>query len=314
VGIAAGAVPAAETDTVATVNGTRLEGWELDRELAVRISAGSYHRQVSAERKAEIRCESLNAMVLKELKRQWAQENSIDADPAVAQAAWQEVRDRFKSNEQYRAALASKGIAEDALRRALHRDAVAEAVNESLISSLKPPSETELEVYFILHGDDYMSPEARHVVHILVHVPPSASREEWLEAEQRAGELADEAEEGNLSLLVVGRSELEGLPPRFQDQVGDIGFVHRGSLLPAVDEVVFSAAVGEVTEPVSSIYGYHVLQVISARPSQPIELAAVRDAVEELIVRQRKQRKVEEFDRELVDGAMIEVSECAESF
>jgi len=305
---------AAVVDSVATVNGRQLQAWELDRELAVRISGGSYHRQISTERKSELRCESLDALVLKELKRQWAQENPVDVDETAEVAAWQEVRARFTSEAQYRAALETKGIAEDAFLLALHRDAVADAVDETIVSSVTLPTETEVEVYFILNSDDYVTPEARHVVHILVHVPPSATQEEWRESEQHARQLAEDARRGDTSLLEVGESDLESLPPRFQDEVGDIGFVHRGSLLPAADEAVFSAEVGEVIDPVKSIYGYHVLQVISTRPSQPIELATVRDAVEERITREKRQRRLDEFELELVDQATIEVRECTERF
>jgi parvulin-like peptidyl-prolyl isomerase len=305
---------ASVVDSVAIVNGQPLEAWELDRELAVRLSVGSYHRQISQERKTELRCESLKALVLKELKRQWAGENPVDVDEATEEAAWQEVRARFTSEGQYRAALETKGIAEDAFRLALHRDAVADAVDESIISSITSPSETEVEVYFILNSDDYMNPEARHVVHILVHVPPSATVETWQESERHARQLVEDARRESLPLLVVGESDLESLPPRFRDEVGDIGFVHRGSLLPAVDEAVFSAEVGEVIEPVKSIYGYHVLQVISTRPSQPIELAAVRAAVEERITREKRQRRLDEFELRLFDLATIEVLECVERF
>jgi peptidyl-prolyl cis-trans isomerase C len=313
-GMASSAESATKADSVATVNGRPLEAWELDRELAVRISVGSYHRQISQERRTELRCESLDDLVLKELKRQWAHENPVDVDEAVEDAAWQEVRARFTSEGQYRAALEAKGISDDAFRQALHRDAVAYAVDESVVSSVAPLNETEVEVYFILHGADYVTPETRHVTHILVHVPPSATPEEWQRAERRARDLAEQASRGDASLLVVGVSDLESLPPRFRDEVGDIGFVHRGSLLPAVDEAVFSAEVGEVIEPVKSIYGYHVLQVISTRPSQPIELARVRDAVEERITREKRQGRLDEFERELFAGAAIEVQECAERF
>ena len=309
---AASVASAAGADPVATVNGQRLEAWELDRELAVRISVGSYHKQVSAERTNELRCESLDELVLKELKLQWARDNPVPVDPAVAEAAWQKVRDRFNSEDQYRTALESKGIVEDAFRQVFHRDAVAEAVDESLVSGVNPPGETEVEVYFILHSDEYMSPEARHVIHVLVYVPPSSSREDWQDAEQRARDLVREAADGETSLLDAAKPVLEGLPPRFRDQVGDIGFVHRGSLQPAVDEVIFAAEPGSLTEPVSTIYGYHVLQVISTRPSQPIELVAVRDAVEERITREQRQRRLENFEHELFDGAKIEVSECNE--
>jgi len=307
-GSTAGAEPAA------TVNGLRLEGWELERELALLISTGSYHRQVSDERRAELRCQALRTLVLSELKRQWARDNPVPVDPAVEEAAWREVRDRFTSDAQYRSALESKGISEDAFRRAFHRDAVAAAVDEWLAAGVVPASDTEVEVFFLLHSDEYMTPEARHVVHVLVHVPPSASREEWTEAELRAREIAREAAEGNSSLLEVAQAELDGLPPRFRDQVGDIGFVHRGSLQPAIDEAVFGVELGSITEPISTIYGYHVVQVISRRPPEALELADVRPAVEDRIRREKRRRRMDEFEGELLDGAEIEVSECTGRF
>jgi len=300
--------------TAATVNGRTLADWELERELALLISTGSYHRQVSDERLAELRCQALRTLVLGELKRQWARDNPVAVDPAVEEAAWREVRGRFTSDAQYRSALESKGITEDAFRRAFHRDAVAAAVDEWLASGVAPAGDTEVEVFFLLHSDDYMTPEARHVVHVLVHVPPSADRSEWLAAEKRAREIAKEAADGDAPLLIVAKPELDRLPPRFRDEVGDIGFVHRGSLQPALDEAVFTAEPGSITEPISTIYGYHVIQVISTRPPEPLELADVRPAVEDRIMREKRQRRLDEFERELMDGAGIEVSECAESF
>lgn len=304
----------AEAGSVASVDGQRMESWELDRELAIVISRGSYHRQVSEERLEELRCESLRGLVLKELKLRWVRDNPVSIDPATEEAAWLEVRDRFESEKQYRTALEIKGIEEEALRRAIRRDLVAEAVDESVLAAVTPPGDTEVEVYFILHRDDYMTPEARHVVHVLVHVPPSSSGEEWQQAEQRARELARRAAEGEGSLFTVAESEMAGLPPSFRDQVGDIGYVHRGSLQPAVDEAVFAAEPGSVTDPVRTLYGYHVLQVISTRPPQPIDLADVRGAVEERVTRERGQIRLDGFEQELMDGAVIEVSECHGSF
>ena len=304
----------AGADPVARVNGEALEGWELDRELALLISAGSYHKQVSDERRTELRCRALRTIVVDELMRQWALENPIATDPTTEEAAWREVRGRFSSDAQYRAALESKGIPEADFRRAFHRDAVAEAVVGAISSSVKSPGESEVEVFFILRSDEYMTPEARHVVHVLVYVPPSATRDQWLEAEERAHDLVREASTGETTLLIAAEPLLEDLPPRFRDEVGDIGFVHRGSLQPAVDQAVFAVEPGSVTEPVSTIYGYHVLQVISTRPPKPLELADVRSAVEDRITREKRRRALGAFERELLEDATIEVNECAGSF
>lgn len=309
------AAPAAETSSFkAVVNEVALEEWELDRELAMLISAGSYHRNVSDSRRKELRCQSMKGLVLKELKRQWADVNPVEVDPAVAEASWQEVRERFTSDKEYRAALEFKGISDTGFRQALQRDAAAGAVDASVISSVAEPTETEVEVYFILHHDDYMTPETRHVVHALVYVKPSASKDEWKRAEERASELADRVSGGEISLLEAAQPLTEALPPTLRDQVGDIGFVHRGSLQPAVDEAVFKVEPGSVTAPVVTIYGYHVLQVINTRPPKPIELADVRAAVASRIVAEKRQDDLTTFEEELLEAAVIEVSECAERF
>ena len=304
----------AESAPAAVVNGVLLGGWELDRELAMLISAGSYHRNVSEDRTKELRCQSLQRLVIKELKRQWADVNPVEVDPEVAEASWQEVRDRFRSDKEYRAALEFKGIPEAGFRRVFQRDAAASAVDVFVTASVTEPTDTEVEVYFILHHDDYMSPEARHVVHALVYVPPSAGREEWKRAEERADDLVRQVLGGEISLLEAAQPLSEELPPTLRDQVGDIGFVHRGSLQPAVDEVVFTTETGSLTAPVLTIYGYNVLQVIKTRPPISLELADVRAAVSDRIMTERRQGELQTLERELLEEAVIEVSECSDFY
>lgn len=312
------AVPgwAAEANPPAMVDGQQIEDWELERELAIRISTGSYHRRVSDARLGVLRCESLRAVVLKELKVQWARGKDVVIDAAAEDAAWHEMRARFSSADQFQAALELKGISEGTLRRNFHRDAVARGVDESVVSEVAKPTETEVEVWFLLNDDDYLTPEARRVVHVLVYVPPSADRDAWSAAEARADELARSAAAGEGSLMELASAEVESLPPKFRDQIGDIGFVHRGSLAPAIDEVVFSADIGSVTGPVATIYGYHVLQVLDQRKPQPLELDDVRGAVEDRIVRELGQRRLDNFESELLAGAAIEIgiSECSAGF
>jgi parvulin-like peptidyl-prolyl isomerase len=179
-----------------------------------------------------------------------------------------------------------------------------------VVADLEPPTDRQVEVYFMLHEDRYMSPEARHVVHALVPVPPTASQETWTEAERRAEELVKQVVDGESSLAEAAAPMLEQLPPRFHGQVGDIGFVHRGSLLPEVDEAVFAVPPGSVTEPVKSIYGYHVLQVVGERPPQPLGLDEVREAVAATLASESRRRRLEEFDRELRASAVVKGFEC----
>lgn len=304
----------AGSSPVAVVDGVGLEGWELDRELAMRISTGSYHRNLSEDRTRELRCQSLKSLIIKELKRQWAESNAVEVDSEVLEASWQEVRNRFTSDKQYRTALETKGISDAGLRRALRRDAVAQAADAVMFSKIAEPTETEIEVFFILHREEYMTPEARRVVHALVYVPPSATREEWQRAEVRAADLSAGVSGGEITLLDAAQSLLEELPPTLRDQVGDIGFVHRGSLQAAIDEAVFGAEPGSVTGPIMTIYGFHVMQVIATRPPQPLDLADVRAAVAGRMKAEQRHRAMEGFEDQLLEESEIEVGECSDGF
>ncbi|WP_348761423.1 peptidylprolyl isomerase [uncultured Salinisphaera sp.] len=42
---------------------------------------------------------------------------------------------------------------------------------------------------------------------------------------------------------------------------GELGTFGRGQMVPAFDEVVFSAPIGEVQGPVKTQFGYHLLEV-----------------------------------------------------
>lgn len=297
----------AQSVVIAVVNGAPLERWEAERELAQLVSAGSYHSNISPERRAELEQEALDRLILKELERQWLRGRKIPVDPVAVEQAWSEVRKRFESEEAYQSALRMKGIDHTAFRRSFDRDAAAAAAESLVVDGVPEPTDLEVEVFFMLHRDEYRRPEARHAVHALVFVPPTASREQWHRAEQRALDLVSEVRDRGMSLEEAARPLRSGVPPQHRDEIGDLGYVHRGSLQPVLDAAVFEARPGSVTDPIKSIYGFHVIEVIDVRPPQDMELDEVRASVVARIVREQRERELAEHEDRLRAGAKIEV-------
>jgi peptidyl-prolyl cis-trans isomerase C len=60
---------------------------------------------------------------------------------------------------------------------------------------------------------------------------------------------------------------------------GELGFFDQGGLPPEIDEVIFSLAPGEFSEPVQGPSGYHVFQVLEVVPEGPPDLAEVESGV-----------------------------------
>ncbi len=56
--------------------------------------------------------------------------------------------------------------------------------------------------------------------------------------------------------------------PGSKDQGGDLGWVRRGRLVPEFDRVAFRIQPGEISDPVSSVFGFHIIQVERRQPTE----------------------------------------------
>jgi peptidyl-prolyl cis-trans isomerase C len=91
---------------------------------------------------------------------------------------------------------------------------------------------------------------------------------------------------------------------------GDLGFFPRGQMPPAFDEVVFKLPVGQVSDVVSTEYGYHLFRVLERKPARKREFAEVRQLVEAKILEKKRTEAQEAFEKELREKAQVQVNEA----
>lgn len=299
--VATGASPVA-----AVVNGVQIEPWEVDREFRALLPQSSFHGRVEGDRRLELRQRAIDAIILKELKRQWAIQQGVTIDGSEVNGQLIDIRSRFADEEAYRAVLNENGITEAELRRAIERDQLAEAVDDRILDKVPGPLAGEVERYFESNRADYLTPEARHVVHVLVPVAPSAHAADWERAAEIADTLAAEAREGKLDLMAESGRRRSEVPPRYRDQTGDLGMVHRGALRAPADEAVFAAQIGDVVGPIRTIFGFSVFEVKAVEPPRQLEFDQVREAVSSMLLRERREAAKTGFEAKLTAEATVE--------
>jgi hypothetical protein len=297
---------AADHRLAAVVDGVRIEPWEVEREFQNLLPRTSFHRRVEGERRAELEQRALDTVVMKELKRQWAVKEELSVDPSAIDREVTEIRERFPDPTAYQRALAERGMSEAGLRRAVERDHLAKAVDERVLGAVTEPTSDEVEHFFAVNRADYVTPESRHVIHVLFYVAPSSGSAVWERAAVEAAAVAASAREGATDLLDEAVIRRPDIPPRYRDQVGDLGMLHRGALQADVDEAVFSATPGDVVGPIRTIYGHSVLQVISVEPPRQIELKQVRDAVYSRLLSDRRGAALAGFESRLQAAASVD--------
>jgi hypothetical protein len=73
-----------------------------------------------------------------------------------------------------------------------------------------------------------------------------------------------------------------------KDSGGDLGPVARGDMVQEFEDAVFSLAVGEISQPIKTEYGYHVIEVTGITEARQQTLDEVKDSITATLLEQAK--------------------------
>jgi len=153
--------------------------------------------------------------------------------------------------------------------------------------------ETEVRQYWEKHRLEFERVRVRHVL-IRMHgspLPVTPGQADLSEAEAlaKAQEVRKRILNGEDFADVV---RAESNDTETLNTGGDMGFIHRGQRLPSFEEAAFALKVGEVSEPVKTEFGYHIIRV-EAKESKTFE--EVRPELERKMRPEWAQRTIEEL-------------------
>jgi parvulin-like peptidyl-prolyl isomerase len=181
------------------------------------------------ERLAQARRQVLEQMIDQELIRQAAAEMGVSISQAQLQSSIQEIIDQSGGQEEFEQSLQAMGTTYEDFQQMLLDQLLSEAVYGAVTASISTTAEQV------------------HARHILV-----STRE-------RAEEVLTRLQAGE-DFAYLAREYSEDISSR--ETGGDVGFFPRGVMPPEVEEVAFTAEIGEVSGVVESQFGFHVIQVL----------------------------------------------------
>ena len=151
--------------------------------------------------------------------------------------------------------------------------------------------------YFQDHKDFFDELEARHILVSTMGsqdpskpVPPMSDDE----ARTRAEEIRKRLAAGEDFAQVAKASSDD---PGSATNGGGLGLFGRFRMVPQFEEVAYALKVNEISQPVKTPYGYHIIQVQKRQPNsyENVEDAVARKRLEDLI-QSLKNGKEEQFD------------------
>lgn len=90
---------------------------------------------------------------------------------------------------------------------------------------------------------------------------------------------------------------------------GDLGFFKRGEMPPAFDDAIFRLSPGQVSEVVSTEYGFHLFKLVEKKPARKRELAEVRATIEAKLLDGLRAERQKTFVKGLREKAQVKVND-----
>ncbi len=191
------------------------------------------------------------------------------------------------------------------LRQAVELNMQIERLRQSVAGPIEP-TDQELSAYLEEHREEYDTPEQVHARHILIRVPENASEAEIAQAKKQIEAIKQEIENGaDFAELAKQYSQDPGSAPTG----GDLGFFERGQMVQEFEEAAFALEPGQVSDPVRTQFGFHLIKVEEKKPAEHPDLAQIRDRVLHDYLEAERDRRFEQFYRELKAQAKITIAD-----
>ncbi len=126
-----------------------------------------------------------------------------------------------------------------------------------------PVDESYVRAYYDANQSNYIAEEQRNVNHILVTVPRGAAEEEVETAQAKAAGLRELALAGD-SFEEIAKENSDDVGSRTDG--GETGFFGRGVMAPEFEEAVFAMSEQEISEPVRTEFGFHIVRLKEIKP------------------------------------------------
>ena len=219
--------------------------------------------------------------------------------PSTLLAAMQEIRGRYKNEEEFADDLARNGLDEASLTVALEREMKVEAILEKVGAQAAKVSDMDVELYYQYHPEQFRRPETRLARHILITINEAIPENIRAEAGKR---------------IAAVQARLAKEPQRFEEQAhkhsecptaldgGKLGDLPRGKLFPELDKALFEMKAGEVSGVLESELGFHVLRCDAITEAGALGYDQAKPHIRKLMEQKRKRVCQQAWMKQLLEA------------
>ena len=163
-------------------------------------------------------------------------------------------------------------------------------------STTEKISESEAKKYYDARPDLFETEVLLTASHIL---KMAKTEEEFARAEEQIIEIRKKIEDGDAFIDMIKKESDDS------QNDGHLGTFGKGRMVPPFEKAAFSLKVGEVSEPVKSQFGWHLIELHDRKEPEVTHFEEVKEKIIEYLGERRKDRVFDQFLDKLKKQAEI---------
>lgn len=211
---------------------------------------------------------ALDSLITKKIVDLEVEKQDVNVTEEEIQSELDKIMEQYGGEEAFNQALASYGYSEDDIKSDIKTTLNINKLLEAEITI----TEEEMKSYFEENKESLGTKEQVKASHILVDSVEKAQEvKEKLDAGSDFAEMAKEysMDESN------------------KNQGGELGFFARGAMVPEFENTAFSLEVGEISDPVQTQYGYHIIKAEEKIEAEEARYEEVKEEIKDTLKEQK---------------------------
>jgi foldase protein PrsA len=300
------------SDAVAVVGGDTISKARWDQLIQqtkdnYKATNHSFPKQGSVDL-ANLRSNATQFLINASEYKQEAEKMGIKVTDADVQSRLDQIKKQFYASQtggktasaaqvekRYQQALKQQGFTDEEVRSGikvtLYRERVQKKVTEGITVS-----DDEVKSYYDKHKQQYETPaqpSSRDVRHILVKSKAKAN--------------AIYAQLQKNPKLFPKLAKKDSIDTSSAQAGGELpGGAVKGRLVKPFEKVAFSLKVHQISKPVHSQFGWHIIQAMGPvrppQPAKPTPFAQVKEAIRQTLLQNKRNDKVQKWEKDMIKG------------
>ncbi len=277
----------------AYVNGVPISRHELSMEMS-RLQQRFYSNKMSKEQLKEMKKQVLAILIGGRILYQAGTESGIEATPSEIKSALAKVRLQYPGSKTFKnnftkAEMRRKVVVDKFIRR--------EFADKTIVT------DEETRKYYHDHLADFTRPALIKISQIMIKTSQNDPRDKRQAALKKIKAVREKLQQG-ADFAKLARKYSED-PSKANG--GNMGFLMRGQMPKAFEDVVFKLKNGMVSAVISTGYGYHILMVTGNKPAYVTPYADIEKKLKGYLKQRDIQRKLEAFIKQRRDNTKIHI-------